>query len=267
VAIPQELLDKGGTIFVDELDKAAPDVWPVLLRLLAERMLRSTPLPDNVDLVCAANAPEVPLPDVLVSRLLWIRYPEPEDLDMAGHPELRVLPASVTARLQDRMGKLVQETAFPPIVPSRRAAHRLASWLTWGTFWKASAQARSRLLMGVLPQELVPETLAALTEPLIDTAELAQQFVRGCTPAELDAKFLDVLFGIPREAVIPFYEALDKRAEEDKTGEFQRIWDKAQSVEVRSAYANPPANEKEQRVQAEARRWWLEQGGKKEKEK
>ena len=254
VAIPQALLDKGGTIFIDEMDKAAPDVWPVLLRLLAERMLRATVLPANVDIVCAANAPEIQLPDPLVSRLYWVRYPEPEDASME-HAELRNVPASVLARLSTKQAHAVSETAFPAIPPSRRAAHRLASWLRWGELWKATPESKARVLMGCLPQEMVPETLAALVEPIIDGLELAREWLSKCSPGEMDAKILDVLFALKPQDAMKMYPLLKEKADADKTGEFKLIVDRASSAEVFAAISATGAD----RLQPKVRQMWLEE--------
>lgn len=241
IAIPKTLLERGGTIFVDELDKAAPDVWPVLLRLFAERTLRSTKLPDNVDIIAAANAPDIPLPDPLISRLFWLRYPDQADGAMQD-ADLDILPQSVVARIAAKQIAAVAETPYPPIGASRRAAHRLASWLRWNKLWESSDETRTRILLAILPQEMVPETLASLVKPKM--TGMAEEWLAGASPSEVLAGLLDVVFSLESEELSSFYTALSKRADDDPTGEFGKVWDRATREDVFASINAPKAQKR-----------------------
>ena len=228
LCVPKKLLAVGGTVFVDEMDKAAPDVWPVLLRLLAERKLRDTALPDSVDIICAANSPQIPLPDPLVGRLFWVRFPEPPDHNLTGDPALRIVPAGILARLQTQQASAVAETKYPLIPPSRRAAHRLASWMRWTPLWEANQDGRQRVLAGVLPAQDVPEALQHLAAAAQwSTLESALVFLRGQSPSSVMAALLDLVWGVPHTDYLALMQALEQRVKEDKTEEWKRVWDRA----------------------------------------
>jgi hypothetical protein len=80
---------------------------------------------------------------------------------------------------------------------------------------------------------------------------LAAEWLRKSTPAEVEAKIVDVLFKMPKEATMTLYQALDKRAGEDATGEFERIWKRITDENVLAAVGCPDE------VKAKVREKWM----------
>jgi len=215
--IPAELLasqwDGKWVLYLDEIEKATPDVIACLLSLLSNRRLRNTVVKPAA-VICSMNPSRRPLHEALVARLLCVPYPAVEGYDVWDRESLVGLqPYIGNIRPQIDRSLPVERRTTPG------SLHRLAHWLHKPVFWE-SDQVRQWIIEGSFSQTDAAAVVARFsdlpTAPTLkwgrtaDAAAIASGLVYyTATATPMVAKELHTI--------------LVERAEADATGEIAQV--------------------------------------------
>ena len=224
--LPAACIEAGGlgwVLIIDEVDKAKSDTLCTLLSLLDhQRSIRDVRLP-ALHIACAGNAPETPLPEPLIGRLLHLRYPEAADVAARqGHYDaVSREPGAAWLAEVSRVVLTIPRVALPARVSGEDSLAALQSWCAWPA--AADEAVRQRIVEGLFRSEDVPSILAALerdelagdhVEDWVRTAPLA------VVVARLHAVVAEAEPGMAGCALV----ALEARADADNTGEVRRAY-------------------------------------------
>ena len=215
--IPSELLeaswDGKWVLYLDELEKAAPDVLACLLSVLSERRLRDTKLRPAA-VVCSMNPSRRPLHEALFARLLCVPYPPDDDYDIWARPSL--------ATVKPFLGNI--KPTMHSVLPAERrttpgSLHRLAHWIDERVFWE-SARVRRWVIQGSFS-----ETDAVAVERRFEDRPRrpALEWAQTADATDLAAELAYYVATASTEVETQLHDILAARAAEDETEEIARV--------------------------------------------
>lgn len=249
--IPRDLVGKDGwALVVDELDKAREDNQSAMLSLFEERRIRHTTLKPGVALVAAMNEPKRPLRPELLSRLLLLPYPG---------PDTRVLDREDLARnkwLWDGLYDAPPPVRLPERERSPRAAHRLTPWVEDKDFWGPERETcRTLVVQGLFDTAARDVVLSRFGQHRVTVDPL--DWARTCTPRQFLETVVDVLTGPTPQQVRDALQQIVDRMKADKSGEWQRVYEKFCDPTVFEAVGE---KSKRDAAMKEVRRWLKSEG-------
>jgi hypothetical protein len=215
--IPVELLDAEWdgkwVLYLDEIEKATPDVIACLLSVLSDRRLRNTTVRPAA-VVCSMNPSRRPLHEALIARLLCVPYPPAEDYDVwdrEGLGALRHYIGNIRPQIQRQLPRELRTTPG--------SLHRMAHWLQQRMFWESS-QVRQWIIEGSFSETDAVAVQARFselpTESTLDWGATADA-------AALAAGLVYYTATATPEIAHELHELLQARAQDDVTGEIGRV--------------------------------------------
>ena len=215
--IPVELLDPEWNgkwvLYLDEIEKATPDVIACLLSVLSDRRLRNTTVRPAA-VVCSMNPARRPLHEALIARLLCVPYPGVEDYDVwdrEGLAALRPYIGNIRPQIQRQLPRELRTTPG--------SLHRIAHWLHQRIFWESS-QVRQWIIDGSFSEIDAAAVRARFselpTESTLDWGATADA-------AALAAGLVYYSATATPEIAYELHELLAARAKDDVTGEIGRV--------------------------------------------
>jgi len=215
--IPVELLapewDGKWVLYLDEIEKATPDVIACLLSVLSDRRLRNTTIRPAA-VVCSMNPARRPLHEALIARLLCVPYPAVEDYDVwdrEGLASLRPYIGNIRPQIDRQLPRELRTTPG--------SLHRMAHWLHQRIFWESS-QVRQWIIDGSFS-----ETDAAAVRARFSELPTESTLDWGATAdaAALAAGLVYYSATATPEIAHELHALLAARAEVDVTGEIGRV--------------------------------------------
>jgi len=215
--IPAELLapewDGKWVLYLDEIEKATPDVIACLLSVLSDRRLRNTTIRPAA-VVCSMNPARRPLHEALIARLLCVPYPAVEDYDVwdrEGLASLRPYIGNIRPQIERQLPRELRTTPG--------SLHRMAHWLHQRIFWESS-QVRQWIIDGSFS-----ETDAAAVRARFSELPTESTLDWGATAdaAALAAGLVYYSATATPEIAYELHELLAARARDDITGEIGRV--------------------------------------------
>ena len=216
--IPVELLDPEWdgkwVLYLDEIEKATPDVIACLLSVLSERRLRNTTVRPAA-VVCSMNPARRPLHEALIARLLCVPYPAVEDYDVwdrEGLAALRPYIGNIRPQIQRQLPRELRTTPG--------SLHRMAHWLHQRIFWEFP-QVRQWIIEGIFSETDAAAVRARFSAQL--PTESTLDWGATADAAALAAGLVYYSATATPEIAHELHELLAARARDDVTGEIGRV--------------------------------------------
>lgn len=215
--IPPELLDPSWdgrwVLYLDEIEKATPDVIACVLSLLSDRRLRNT-IMKPAAVVCSMNPSRRPLHEALVARLLCVPYPAVENYDVWERESLVGLQPYI-GNIRPQMDRsLPKELRTTP-----GSLHRLSHWLHKRLFWE-SDQVRRWVIEGSFSETDAAAVCARFSDL---PTESTLDWGRNADAAAIAAGLVYYTATSSQAVQHELYVILRARAEQDQTGEIGRV--------------------------------------------
>ena len=216
--IPVELLDPEWdgkwVLYLDEIEKATPDVIACLLSVLSDRRLRNTTVRPAA-VVCSMNPARRPLHEALIARLLCVPYPAVEDYDVwerEGLAALRPYIGNIRPQIQRQLPRELRTTPG--------SLHRMAHWLHQRIFWECP-QVRQWIIEGSFSETDAAAVRARFSAQL--PTESTLDWGATADAAALAAGLVYYSATATPEIAHELHELLAARARDDVTGEIGRV--------------------------------------------